>query len=182
MYRQTSIVGDPVIFLLDEFGGLGRDDPARCAGMLARDLPGVSFLVPEVDSADPVAAAERYRNAIAGDGLDLAVVGLGENGHVGMNEPGSSRDSTTRVVELAESTQTGALAYGAEHRPEWGITVGISELVECHEVWVVVTGSHKSAIFARVMRSGVGPDLPATYLREHPNVRFLADTAAARLL
>lgn len=182
MYRKTSILGDPVIFLLDEFGGLSPDDPARCAAMLARDLPGFAFLAPEVDSEEPEIAAERYGTAIAKDGVDLAVVGLGTNGHIGMNEPGSARDSKTRVVQLAESTRAGALAYGAEHEPEWGITVGLSELLECKEVWVVVTGSHKAHILARVMSSVVGPELPATYIREHPNVRFLADTDAARLL
>ena len=115
-------------------------------------------------------------------GIDLAVVGLGRNGHVGMNEPGSSRDSVTRVVDLAETTSTGAMAYGASARPTWGITVGISELLEARELWLVVTGSHKAEILETVLRAPIGSDLPASFLRLHPKARIIADMAAAERL
>jgi len=178
VYQQTAIESEPEVFLLDEFGGLPRDDPARCAAMLRRDLPGHPFHAPHVDAVDPVAAAGEYGRLIADGGLDLAVVGLGRNGHLGMNEPGSARDSTTRVVDLAESTSDGASAYGASIRPEWGITVGIGELMAADELWLVVTGTHKRQILARVMSGPIGPDLPASFLREHRHAVVLADRAA----
>lgn len=179
VYRETRINGEPEIFLLDEFGGLPGNDPARCAAMLRSALPGYGFHAPDVDSDDPAAAASEYRVLIDEEGLDLALVGLGGNGHLGMNEPGSTRDSVTRVAELARSTSSGALAYGATIRPNWGITIGIRELLEARELWLLVTGQHKRDILTRVMTSPLGPDLPATFVREHPNAIVVADTAAA---
>ena len=171
-------MGEPMIFLLDEFGGLPRHDPARCAAMLRRDLPGVPFLAPDVDGEDPEAAAGAYGHTIDDGGLDLAVVGLGGNGHLGMNEPGSSPLSETRVVDLARSTSAGALRYGATIEPLWGITVGLRQLMGARELWLVVSGGHKAEILRRVLADQIGPDLPATFLREHHNARLLADAAA----
>lgn len=182
VYRQTVVAGDPVIFLLDEFGGLPQGDPGRCGSNFRQDFPDAPFSVPDVDSVDPVAAAHRYGAAVGDGGLDLAVVGLGRNGHIGMNEPGSKRKSVTRVVELAEATSLGALAYGASTRPTWGITVGIAELMAARELWLVVTGSGKAEILETAMRSPIGSHVPASYLRRHHNARIIADTAAAERL
>jgi glucosamine-6-phosphate deaminase len=182
VYRHTDVSGDPSIFLLDEFGGLPIDDPARCAAMFRRDFAHPRFLVPDVDAADPHAAADRYGETVRERPLDLAVVGLGRNGHVGMNEPGSTMGSVTRKVKLSETTSLGALAYGATMRPVWGITVGIAELMGATQLWLLVTGAHKAEILAEAMRCPIGPELPASYLRDHPDARLLADTAAARLL
>lgn len=179
VYQNALVTGAPEVFLLDEFGGLPADDPARCAAMLRADLPGVSFHAPDVDAADPELAAVEYGNLITGDVLDLAVVGLGRNGHVGMNEPGSSRQSRTRVVRLHETTADGALAYGASTRPSWGITVGMHELLQARELWLVVTGGHKAGMLDRVMTGPIGPEIPASFLREHHSAVVLADTAAA---
>lgn len=172
-----------ILFLLDEFGGLPRDDPGRCAAMLRRDLldpAGGSPVVhvPDVDADDPANAAAGFAELI-GEGVDLAIVGLGTNGHVGMNEPGSGRDSRTRVVELAPSTARRALAYGATRTPHWGITVGIAELMRAKEVWVLVTGSHKREILDRALHGPVGPDVPASFLTEHDRCVFLVDESAA---
>ncbi|MDP9494640.1 MAG: 6-phosphogluconolactonase [Actinomycetota bacterium] len=182
IYQQTSLAGDPAIFLLDEFGGLPPGDPGRCESSFLRDFPEARFQAPDVDSADPESAAAAYGEQIHERGIDLAVVGLGRNGHIGMNEPGSNRDSVTRVVELEEATRTGAMAYGASTKPSWGITVGIAELMEARELWLVVTGSHKSEILEATLRGTVGSHLPATYLRHHPNARTIADVAAAERL
>jgi len=178
VYERTRVTGDPLIFLLDEFGGLARHDPARCAAMLRRDLPGAPFLAPDVDGDDPEAAAARYGRLINDAGLDLAIVGLGRNGHLGMNEPGSTPLSETRVVDLARSTSTGALRYGATIEPRWGITVGLRQLMEARELWLLVTGGHKSDILRQSLGDPIGPDLPATFLREHRNAWLLADSAA----
>lgn len=179
VYQNALVNGAPEVFLLDEFGGLPEDDPARCAVMLRGDLPGVWFHAPDVDAADPDLAATEYGKLITGDVLDLAVVGLGRNGHVGMNEPGSSRQSRTRVVRLHETTTDGALTYGASTRPSWGITVGMYELLRARELWLLVTGGHKAGMLDRVMRGPIGPEIPASFLREHHNAVVLADTAAA---
>ena len=95
-----------------------------------------------------------------------------------MNEPGSERGSTTRVVELHPTTTRNAGRYGARSKPTWGITVGIAELMSAGQVWMLVTGSHKRDILSRALTDPIGPDLPATFLREHPRCRVITDRSA----
>ena len=186
LYAEIAAMSDLAgitIFLLDEFGGLPAGDAGRCAAMLRRDLldrarghPAVH--VPDVDAADPAGAAARYADRIADGGIDLAIVGLGRNGHVGMNEPGSNPAATTRVVTLDRSTSEGAIAYGASTKPTWGITVGIAELLEARTLWLVVTGAHKREILHRFLSDDAGPHLPATLVRHHPGLAVYVDESA----
>jgi glucosamine-6-phosphate deaminase len=181
-------LGDATIFLLDEFGGLPRDDPGRCESMIRRDLfdlveSEAELMVPDVDADDPAAEAARYQTAIEDGGLDLVILGLGGNGHLGMNEPGSGRDSGTRVVSLASSTSDHAReSYGVSVPPQWGITVGLGQLLAAGELWLVVTGAHKAEVFKETMTAPIAPETPSTFLREHPHATVLADESAASLL
>jgi glucosamine-6-phosphate deaminase len=177
-----------IIFLLDEFGALPEGDPGRCESMLKRHLVDVvegdpELVVPDVDAPDPEAEAIRYQRKIEEGGLDLAILGLGSNGHVGMNEPGSGRHSSTRVVSLEPSTSDHAQeAYGATKPPTWGMTVGLEQLLAAREIWLLVTGGHKAGILKKTLTDPVGPDIPATFLRGHPDATVLADESAAALL
>jgi len=180
---ETVSLDGMAVFLLDEFGGLEVGDPGRCASMLTRDLIEASrgspvVHVPDVDAEDPWAAASRYGKLIGAGGIDLAIVGLGANGHVGMNEPGTSIDQRTRVVDLHPATSNAALAYGAAVAPTWGITVGMAELMEATEIWVLVAGGHKTGILNRALHGPVDPEVPASFLTEHDNCVFLVDESA----
>jgi glucosamine-6-phosphate deaminase len=181
--RRTTLE-DVQIFLLDEFGGLPVDDPGRCEVMFERDLvarlsAAPTVRLPDVDAADLALECRRYSDLLRDGGIDLAIVGLGRNGHIGMNEPGSTPDLATRVVDLASSTGRHALDYGATASPTWGITVGLAELLETRELWLMVTGRSKSEILARSLEGPIGPAIPASLLREHPNFTVLADESAS---
>jgi glucosamine-6-phosphate deaminase len=172
------------IFLLDEFGGLPADDPGRCEAMLNRDLVdrlrgSPTVRLPDVDASDPALASRRYADLVGDGGIDLALVGLGGNGHIGMNEPGSRPDLPTRVVDLEPSTIDHALHYGATAAPTWGITLGLAELLDSRELWLLVTGKHKREILARSLEGAIGPEVPASFLRGHPNLVVLADESAS---
>jgi glucosamine-6-phosphate deaminase len=120
---------------------------------------------------------------VAARGLDLAVLGLGMNGHVGFNEPGSSPDDPSRLVRLAVSSREAATArYGASSVPTAGITVGLARLLETEECWLLVTGERKAQILRRALDEPEGPDCPASYLRRHQRLTVFADEAAASLL
>jgi glucosamine-6-phosphate deaminase len=173
------------IVLLDEYVGLPPGDPARCATVLRRQLldrlprPPAAVHLLDPDPTDPDASAARH-DAVAAAGLDLALLGLGMNGHVGLNEPGSTVASPTRVVPLAPESRAAAVErYGATEAPRSGITLGMDRLLEAGELWLLVTGSRKAAILARALHGPEDPALPATYLRRHPRLRVLADEAAA---
>lgn len=182
--------GAATVVLLDEWVGLPPGDPARCDVRLRTELLdrldrlGVgpfAFAAIDVDGPDPEAAAARHDAAARG--LDLAVLGLGMNGHVGFNEPGSRPDDPTRLVRLAVSSRDAATArYGATLVPTAGITVGLARLLEAGECWLLVTGERKASMLRRALEQPEGPDCPASYLRRHPRLTVFADEAAAGLL
>jgi glucosamine-6-phosphate deaminase len=178
---------EATLVMLDEWVGLPPGDPARCDVRLRAELldrlgtPPAAFVAIDVDGPDPEAAAARHDAAARG--LDLAVLGLGLNGHVGFNEPGSRPDDPTRLVRLAASSREAATArYGATRVPTAGITVGLARLLEADEAWLLVTGEHKAAALRRALVDPEGPDCPASYLRRHPRLTVFADDAAAALL
>jgi len=176
-YAQATVV------LLDEWLGLPPGDPARCDVRLRRELldrlaPPPRFVGIDVDASDDALAA--LAHDMAARGLELALLGLGMNGHVGLNEPGSRPDDPTRVVRLARSSREAAMArYGAVQVPTGGITVGLARLLEAEEAWLLVTGAHKASVLRRALRSPEGPDSPASYLRRHRRLTVFADEAAA---
>lgn len=165
------------VVLLDEWIGLDADDPGRCAAMLHHDLvePMPEQRRPTVTAIDVDAPLDPQWPGP----LDLAVVGLGANGHVGMNEPGTAPDSPTRRVDLAETTAAGALRYGARRRPTGGVTVGLGPLQQARRVWVIVTGDHKAGIVERALNGPETTDVPASLLRSHPAVTWWLDHSAA---
>jgi glucosamine-6-phosphate deaminase len=180
--------GAATIVALDEYLDLAPGHPARCDVRLRRELldllpvPPAAFHRIEVDDPDPAAAAARI-DAVAADGLDLALLGLGANGHVGLNEPGSYADAPTRVVRTsAASRRAAADRYGADPAPTAGITLGVARLLEAREIWLLVTGDRKASILARALEAPKGPDCPASWLRRHPALRVIADDAAAARL
>ena len=181
---DTSMAQTTVV-VLDEFGGLDPEDPARCANLIQRDLldrltvAPARVLVPDVDAPDPEQAGARYEAQINElGGIDLALLGLGANGHVGMNEPGSPPSSRTRTVELADSTSRHAAEYGAVVPPRWGITLGLGTILEARELWLLVRGAHKRDILQRATKGETDPSVPASMLRDHPRLTVLADRAA----
>lgn len=179
---------DAEAFVLDEFGGLAPDDAGRCANMIRRDLldridlPAASFHTINIDSDNLDEICRDYDGAL-GAGLDLTILGVGLNGHLGMNEPGSPLDSATRRVELHESTVSAAARYVTHaHLPTWGVTVGLKQLLASKEVWVLANGAGKAEIIKRALTGEVSADVPASLLRRHPNCSFILDAAAADLL
>jgi len=176
------------VFALDEFGGLAVDDPGRTSHTLQRqlmdsiDLPRSGFHVLDPDNENIAAHCAAYDVAI-GTGFDLVLLGIGLNGHLGMNEPGSALDRGTSRVELHPSTVQSSARYFTHHNlPQWGLTVGLKSLLDASEVWVLAKGSAKARIVADTVRGDIGPSNPASLLRRHPNAWLFLDDAAGALL
>jgi glucosamine-6-phosphate deaminase len=186
LVRRRIDMSDVDLFLLDEFGGIPPDHPARCEAMLRRDLLDRLDLPPKLFAFD-VAADDVGAEAIdfeetiaAGGGLHLVVLGLGGNGHVGLNEPGSTADSPTRVVDLAPGTIAATERYGdAVRSPEWGVTLGMRTILSARAIWLIVTGSRKAEILRRTIESTPDPEIPASLLSLNPRTTIYADDAAA---
>jgi glucosamine-6-phosphate deaminase len=173
------------VIALDEYLGLPAEDPARAANRLRRELLDhvrPHRIVDAASAAEDDDAAVRSLDAAAEE-IDLALVGLGMNGHVGLNEPGSDADAPTRIVELHPASRAVATdRYGAGSAPERGITIGLARLLAAAELWLLVTGGHKAAVLGRALEGPETPDCPASFLRRHPRLSVVADEPAAALL
>jgi glucosamine-6-phosphate deaminase len=176
------------VFALDEFGGLAPDDPGRTRHTLQRQLldavglPPSAFRYLEPERPDVEQHCLDYDAAI-GDRFDLMVLGIGLNGHLGMNEPGSPVDSPTRRVELHGTTiRSSARYFTHDDLPRWGLTVGLKAVLASTEVWLLASGTAKADIIQRTVRGEIGPANPASLLRTHPNCSLFLDRDAGALL
>jgi glucosamine-6-phosphate deaminase len=176
------------VFALDEFGGVAPNDPGRtrhtlqCQLIDAIDLPPAAFHFLDPDDPDIAQRCMDYDAAI-GDGFDLMLLGIGLNGHLGMNEPGSPVDSSTRQVELQGTTiQSSARYFAHQNLPHWGLTVGLKTILASKEVWVLANGAAKAAITEQTVRGDISSSNPASLLRRHPNCSLFVDAGAGALL
>ena len=178
-------------FALDEYVGLPAGHPERYAEVVRREvterlgLDPANVFVPDGGAADPERAAAEYEAAIAGSGgIDIQLLGIGHNGHLAFNEPGSSLESRTRVEVLAERTRQANARYfdSAADVPERCITQGLGTILEARQLLMVVHGADKAEILHRALTGPVTPDCPASALQLHPHVTVIADEGAAALM
>ena len=127
-------------------------------------------------------ACAAYERAIAAvGGIDFQLLGIGQSGHIGFNEPGSTADSRTRLVTLDTITRRAAAAdfFGEDNVPREAITMGVATILEAREIALIATGEHKAAIVRRAVEGEPSQDVAATYLQGHPNATAYLDLAAA---
>lgn len=178
---------------LDEYCGLELDHPASFHSFMRLHLFGPLGLSAEVtrfpattgSSADLERALVRYEEQICEDGgIDYQLLGLGRNGHIAFNEPGSARHSRTRVVELHETTREDAAATfgGIADVPKTAATMGLATILEARHLCVLAFGERKAASVKHLLQEAQSAAWPATYLREHAQVDLWLDKGAACLL
>jgi len=178
-------------FNLDEFVGLGADHAQSFRRWTRENLfEHVDFdpartHFPDADAHDRGAASREYEDAIrAAGGIDLQILGIGRNGHVGFNEPGSDRDSRTRAVELHPWTrEDAAKSFGSmEFVPLRAITMGVATILDARRLRVIALGAKKAEIVRQTLRASQSRALPSTWLRGHADVRLYLDLDAASSL
>jgi glucosamine-6-phosphate deaminase len=138
--------------------------------------------VPDASPVDADAHIAAFADAIReAGGIDLCVRGIGVNGHIAFNEPGSGRASRARVVELARpSREAHAAAFGSlDAVPKRGLTLGIADLLESRAILVLASGAAKAVIVARPIEGPQSADVPASWLQSHSDVTWLLDESAA---
>jgi glucosamine-6-phosphate deaminase len=178
------------LFELDEYHGIDMDDRRSLGGWLERDFLTPAGLQPSQlrrfnsRASDPSAEAEAMDTSIAKfGGIDALVVGLGPNGHIGFNEPGSSFDSPSRLVDLTpESWESNSAYWGdMESVPKQAFTLGFAVLKAARRALIIVSGAHKAEILARVLDGPVTPDVPGSIFRTLPQATLIADREALSL-
>lgn len=171
---------------LDEYLGIGEDDPRSLYRWMRRSLCDPIGLGPDRiirfrRDGDPEDACAAYDAEIASvGGIDLAILGLGPNGHLGFNEPPTDAGAPTRVVTLTPATMlSNARYWGTAPVPPRAVTAGMSLILGARRVVLLVSGTHKRAILEDLSRSAPHGSLPASWLHQHPDAVVIADRAAA---
>jgi len=175
------------LFQLDEYLGLGAADDRSYRAYLGRELRGIRFGdVHELDglAADVEVECERHQALLDRAPIDLAVLGLGRDGHVAFDEPGSDVAAGVRRVRLHETTRADAVADfgGLEKVPREALTVGLRTLIGARELLMLVSGRAKARALQAMLEEEQTQDCPASLLRDHPRLTVICDTAAAALL
>ena len=170
------------VFNLDEYCGLAQSDPHSYASFLHRHLiapaglAGSQVRLLQGDAADMAAECRAYDAAVSAcGGIDLCVLGLGVNGHVAFNEPGSAWDLRTHVVHLSHATRAAHETQASVPWiiPAWGITMGIKTLLEARHIVLLIAGTHKESAQA-ALRAGIADvDWPVTSLLAHPSLTLI---------
>jgi glucosamine-6-phosphate deaminase len=151
------------------------------------DLDPSNIHIPDgtVAEAEVDEHCRRYETAIAAaGGIDIQLLGIGRTGHIGFNEPGSSRDSRTRLITLDRVTRADAASdfFGEENVPRRAITMGVGSILEAREVILMAFGEGKSAVVARAVEGDVSPTVAASFLQAHPRAQIVLDEASAEAL
>ncbi|QOC21765.1 glucosamine-6-phosphate deaminase [Wenzhouxiangella sp. AB-CW3] len=175
-------------FNLDEYLGLERCHPQSYHQYMRHhlfahiDIPPEHTALPAGDTEDAFAACEDYERRIrASGGIDLQLLGIGRNGHIGFNEPTSSLGSRTRIKTLTQATiDDNARFYkDDECQPHMAITMGIGTILEARRILLLATGPAKAKAVSRMIEGPLGAFCPASALQLHPDTIVAIDQAAA---
>jgi len=171
---------------LDEWGGLASGDPATCESYLRRwvieplRIATDRYLTFRADTDDPTGECERIREMLLTHGpIDLCVLGLGINGHLGMNEPANDMTPVPHVATLTEQTQQHAMLRSIEKPVRFGITLGMSDILHSRKILLLISGPAKRDAYKELLRGGSTPRFPASFLWLHSGVTCICDRAAA---
>ncbi|MGA4718989.1 glucosamine-6-phosphate deaminase [Fictibacillus nanhaiensis] len=147
-------------------------------------IPSNQTHLPDGEALELERECKRYEEVIKQlGGIDLQVLGIGENGHIGFNEPGTDFSSRTHVVELTESTLSANAKYFThEKQPLKAITMGIGTILESKEILLLAAGVKKANAVKELFRGSLNENIPATVLNHHPSVTVIADVGARSLL
>ena len=175
---------------LDEWMGMNGQDEGSCREYLDRQL----FQPLEVAnericffdgrSQDPEAECGKTEQFItAGNGIDLCILGLGQNGHIGMNEPGVDPGRSSHIATIsAETAAVGQKYFSSNKKLEQGLTLGVSSILASKEIYLLVSGEKKAKAVKQLIESEITNSFPASFLKTHSNCTVYLDKDAAKLI
>lgn len=192
MVRSGDLVTDDVVaFALDEYVGLDEDHPESYHAVIHRTVTDPLRLsrsrvhIPDGLADDIPAACDAYERMItAAGGIDIQLLGVGTNGHIGFNEPGSPLDSRTRASVLTEGTREDNSRFfsSVDEVPLLSVTQGIGTILDARRLLLVARGEAKAEAVAQLVEGPVSPECPASALQLHPDAIIMIDPDAASLL
>lgn len=178
-------------FNLDEYYGLKPDHPQSYAYFMEENLfkhiniSKANVHIPSGTPDDLEAYCQEFEQSVIDNGgIDLQLLGIGQNGHIGFNEPADELQARTHLVRLADNTIEANARFFAsrEEVPEYAITMGMGTILSARKILLVAEGNSKAAIIRQLFDSGITTRIPASFLRLHQDVTILVDQKAASLL
>ena len=173
---------------LDEYIGLSGDNDQSYRyfmnSHLFNEKPFKATYVPNGKAEDLAAECRHYEEILANHPIDIQILGIGENAHIGFNEPGTPFDTPTQVVELTESTINANKRNfeKIEDVPTTAISMGIGSIMKSKKVILIVYGEAKAEAIANTVNGDMTTDVPASVLQNHPDVTVIVDEEASKRL
>ncbi len=175
---------------LDEYVGLAADHPQSYRHFMDEhlfqhlDIPKDQTFVPDGMAADLDRECVRYDAILEAHPIDLQILGIGHNGHIGFNEPNLSLKARTHVIDLTDDTIRANARFFADPAavPTRAITMGMQSILQAKAIILMAFGAEKAAIVKQALSGEVSTEVPASFLQMHPNVTFVLDNGAAREL
>jgi glucosamine-6-phosphate deaminase len=188
--RRQLTLSHLTVYALDEYVGVPLDELRNCANLLRRTvvspwgIPASQYFFVSSSESDAQESIRRHEQRIAdAGGLDIVVLGLGQNGHLGFNEPGSAPDSPGRVLELDRiSIEANRTWFDGDYAPAKGVTAGLKTILGARRIMILAYGPHKTSAVHAMVSGPVDDHCPASFLQSHPHVHAFLDREAARTL
>lgn len=192
LYRAGSVsFKQASTYNLDEYIGLPADHPESYRRFMDEKLFNRIDILPENThvpsgyAADPQQAAADYTRLLdEASPIDLQLLGLGHNGHIGFNEPGEELQGPPHIVELEERTRLANARFfnSIDEVPTHAITMGIGSILKAKQILLMAKGEDKAEVIAQAFKGPITTQCPASFLQTHSNVVVVVDRAAGRLL
>lgn len=188
-FNKTSY-RDVMTFNLDEYVGLDKEHPQSFYSFMMEnlfyhiDISYCNIHIPNGCAFDIEQECKNYNKLLEENPIDLQVLGIGVNGHIGFNEPGTPFDSTVHIVKLNDTTRKHNARFfnSLQEVPEYAITMGIKNILNAKKIILIAHGKEKSEAIYHLVKGNPTPDWPATALQYHHDVVLFLDEEAASLL
>ncbi|WP_228238365.1 galactosamine-6-phosphate isomerase [Allomuricauda sp. M10] len=168
------------ILKLDEWGGLSADHPGSCEYYLHQHLleplkiPSGRYMGFRPNPENPEDECERVQHIMeSSEPIDLCILGLGKNGHIGFNEPADMLQPFCHVAQLSEESKKHGMVANMDQKPEYGMTLGMQNILSAKRILLLISGTGKDNAIAMLKKKMITPQFPVTFLWLHPKVDCL---------
>lgn len=183
--RDRSFFNQLRIIKLDEWGGVPENHPVTCEYYLRTKvleplgIPQDRFLSFQSNSLDPQNECSRIEKELSARGpIDICILGLGKNGHLGFNEPASQLEPYCHVAQLTDHSLQHEMVQSMKVKPGYGLTLGMENILSAKRIILLITGAEKDQVYRQLLEGKVTTNLPASFLWLHNRVDCLVDESA----
>ena len=180
--KDVNLFKDLKIIGLDEWGGISKNHPITCEYFLKTKLINPLNITEQrtilfkSDPVDPLAECSRIQSELDRRGpIDLCILGLGKNGHLGFNEPGAFIEPYCHKADLSDESMQHSMIDSTEVLPGYGLTLGMKDILSSGKIMLLISGKEKKSATEKFLEGRITPQLPATFLWLHDNVNCLID-------